>query len=720
MAYNNNYLKWSEFLEPPLSINQSSLSKNLNFLLDNDYIRKDDQTKEYRITNLGKTEYSHMLKSYDLDRQSILNEESKRIEEITKRTIGFFERYSIIDDDIKFRFLNNVLTLPFEKIQGSLESEEDFNKILLFLSMNHPNQYPFHISPEEFSKKYDIDLLDLEFNFRKLVEKNVYSIKFFKLEADGDKMYYFQANEKIENVLSAITEDHITKFTYLNKLYEKTPNGRPTLTLESTVNAILNEICNDLFKADLKEALRKFLPKYIKYLAYKIETERELVDTLDKLEGIAWRNIPEVFQSISTQSEVVEQTQTKYYIELSILQVLPLFALPEIKKLYEEAKSLMRKKDHDGSLKVIDSAIKADRENINLHFLKTIILSYLNRHQEAIETLNTDVKPLIEDKDENSIITFDFLSIFCHLTLGKFDKALKISKKVSQNFPDHPFSYALKALILGQRIIYELDLEEIRSDQVLVDIDQAISLDPNNSNKARYYLFKSLVLNQLNNFEDAIEAINTALELDPKELKYFFYRYKIFFSKDEFDDAAKLIDEKLKIFPEKEVDLLVHKAYLFKKLNKFDEALEVIDELREKHPNNLDLLNNKVYFHLYKHDKEGAINAGKLLTELDPSDGNFHDSYAEVLTEFGEYEEALKEIQKALELEPYGWFSYNTYLQMAKCYKETGEYDLARESLEKGVRATNTCYCDIHMRKEWNEKKIKLLAEIDELEKIID
>ena len=214
MAYNNNYLKWSDFLDDkaPIFINQSALSKNINILLKKELVKKDDN-KEYRITRTGKAEYGKILRFYDLDRQSILNEESKRIEEITKRTIQFFERNSIEDDDIKFRFLNNMLTLPFEKLKGSLDSEDDFNGILLFLSMNHPNQYPEYISPEAFSKKYGIDKLDLEFNIRKIIEKNVYSTKFFKLETDDDKVYFFQANEKIEKVLSAITEDRITKFT---------------------------------------------------------------------------------------------------------------------------------------------------------------------------------------------------------------------------------------------------------------------------------------------------------------------------------------------------------------------------------------------------------------------------------------------------------------------------------------------------------------------------
>ncbi|MFW9950747.1 MAG: hypothetical protein ACFFKA_11565, partial [Candidatus Thorarchaeota archaeon] len=89
MVYNNSICKWSDFIESPLAINQSSLSKKMNLLLHKEFVVREN--KEYKITNAGKIEYSKMLQTYDLDRQSILEEESKRIDEITKRTIEFFE-----------------------------------------------------------------------------------------------------------------------------------------------------------------------------------------------------------------------------------------------------------------------------------------------------------------------------------------------------------------------------------------------------------------------------------------------------------------------------------------------------------------------------------------------------------------------------------------------------------------------------------------------------
>ncbi|MFW9881313.1 MAG: hypothetical protein ACFFG0_50255, partial [Candidatus Thorarchaeota archaeon] len=137
MVYNNNYCKWADFLEEPLSINQSSLSKNMNKLMDKGFVIKED--KEYRITRLGKSEYSNMLTYYDLDRQSILDEEGKRISELTQKTLKFFEKFEINEREIQFRFLNSVLRLEYEKIKSVLRDEDDFHKILLFLAIIHPS-----------------------------------------------------------------------------------------------------------------------------------------------------------------------------------------------------------------------------------------------------------------------------------------------------------------------------------------------------------------------------------------------------------------------------------------------------------------------------------------------------------------------------------------------------------------------------------------------------
>ncbi len=715
MVYNNTFCKWSDFIDEPLRINQSSLSKNLNELQKGEVIRKEN--KEYRITQKGKSEYSRMLKLYDLDRQSILNEESKRIEEITKKTITFFEKYNITDGDIKFRFLTNVLKLPYTNLKGSLDSEEDFNKVLLFLSINHPNQYPFYISPEDFSKKYDLNLLELKFNIRQIVEKNIYKTKFFKLEVNEDKHYYFQANEKIEKILSAITEEHVTALTYLNKLYGTSPNKTPSMRLDHIINCILDEVCESLFNSELKSALRKFLPEYINYLAYRIETERKLVDTLDKLEGVAWRDIPEVFQAYNPNFNLVEQADFKYYIDYSILMVLSLFSSPRIKKMFEDSKLLMKKKASDKALVKIDNKIKSDPDNIDLLLLKALVLAISNRHRSAINYLKETFENYPNKKDEEIFIPFNYIMIYCHLTLAEFDKALIISNNLREIYPDHPISFITRALTFGYKIIYQVESKKTKIDEVLHDIDQAIDLEDIPTNKSKYYHFKSFVLKHLEKYEDALEAIDTALEFDPEDLHLHWMKYNILHDSDRIDEALELVDEDIELFPEHKTKLLTHKTFLYKKMNKYDEGSKIANELWEQNPKDHHLLNHKLYWHLYRGEKEEAIEAGKLLITLDPNDGNYFDSYGETLTEFEEYEEAIKILQKALEIDPLGWFTYNTFINLAKCYKETGDYDLARDNLQQGERAIHTCFCDIKMREEWKEKKLILLAEMEEAEK---
>ncbi|HEA71167.1 MAG TPA: hypothetical protein ENH98_04480, partial [archaeon] len=291
MVYNNNHCKWADFLAEPLSINQSSLSKNINILKEKNLIIKDN--KVYRITRSGKVEYSRILKGYNLDRQSILDEESKRIEEVTKKTIKFFEKYNIKNEDTQFRFLANVLKLDYSRVESMLKNEEDFDKILLFISTNHPDQYPSYISQEKFSNKYQIKESKLEYYIDEIVENNIFPIKFFKFSMPPDMDFYFQENERLEIILRAITEDHITRLTYLNKLFSR------TLDISSTLDLILDDICKTLFEEDLRDSLRDFLPNYINYLAYKIETKRDLIESYNKLEGIIWQNIPTIFQSKS-------------------------------------------------------------------------------------------------------------------------------------------------------------------------------------------------------------------------------------------------------------------------------------------------------------------------------------------------------------------------------------------------------------------------------------
>ena len=729
MTYNNNYLKWSDFLDDkaPIFINQSALSKNINILLKKELIKK-DENKEYRITRTGKAEYAKILRFYDLDRQSILNEESKRIEEITKRTILFFEKYDIEDDDIKFRFLNNVLTLPYEKLKGSLDSEEDFNEILLFLSMNHPNQYPEYISTEAFSKKYGIDKLDLEFNIRKITEKNVYSTKFFKLEVEDNKIYYFQANEKIEKVLSAITEDHITKFTYLNKLYEKTAKSTPQLTLESTTEDILLEICDHLFDAQLKEPLRTFLPGYIKYLAYKMETRKKLEEITDKLEGTIWRDF-QYYSATNEPFKTYDEDHEYYYLSPHIFEILDnSYIIPSTSEVVRETKEVLKNKyEYKRVLNIVNSSIKKGLDNIEIKLFKSIVLCYLNKYIEAIDLINKEIDYEQYQDEENIYVASSFILAFSYTALGEVEDALKIVDKVYEAYPENPIPLAAKALIYGYSIIYNFDVEEGSEDYVLDLIDEAIRNDSNNSNKARLYQFKSTVMEQMGKEDEALEEINEAIDLAEDILDLYYSKLKLLSSLGRYDDALAVLKETMNKFPDSKSDLLMQEAYIHKMTGDYQSGLDIIIDLTRDYPKYIEFANNKAYWHIYiyrenrdkgiedEENKLAAIETIKSLTEEAPEEGNYFDSYGEILMIIGDLKGAIKMFKKAIETEPNGWFMPESYVKMGKCNEELGFYEKAKANFLKAREIVRYCFCHIKNRKEWIEEIEYHLKKINDL-----
>ncbi len=442
MVYNNEYCKRSDFTNDPLYINQNSLSKNLKYLIEKSFIQK-TSNHLYKITQAGKGEYSKILQNYDLDRQTILDVESKRIDEITIKTAQFFDEYNVTDEEVKFRYLNKILKLDYSKVSMILTDEKDFHKILLFISLNHPSYYPNYISLEQFSNLYQIKKKILDFWIDEILSGDIYDIKIHRLEVPPDRYYFFESNEKLEKMLRAITEDYITK----NKFLQKFGSSEG---VDILINKILNEICVVLFNKDLRESLREFLPGYIKHLAYKIETKKRITDSYDKLEGIIWQDMANLFHSESSKTlEDQYQEELKeierlialnpvdyesYGEKIRILiyfnqhaevlafldEMLEKFPEKVIELLMKKASILKMKKEVEAGLEIIEELIEKYPENTDLQNYRAYWLRYLGKKEEAIEIL----KQLIKNNPENATYHDTFGEILLY-----FDEFEEASKK---------------------------------------------------------------------------------------------------------------------------------------------------------------------------------------------------------------------------------------------------------------------------------------------------
>ena len=841
MLYNNAYCKWSDFLEPPLSINQSSLSKNLNLLLDREFVEKDN--REYRITRDGETEYFKVLKTYDLYRQSILDEEIKRVEVITDKVGQFFEEYEIDDDEIRYRFLNMVLRLDYTKVESTLSDEVDFDKILLFLSINHPDNYPNFITPQDFALKYNIKLTTLNFFIEKIVEDELYAIRFFKLNVDNKYTYYIQAEERLEKILSVIIEDYIRKFTYLSKFQQKPGDRFHPPDINKLLDEVVEDICKDLIHEDLKPSLRKFLVEYIEHLAYKFEKEKSLINHTDKIKGIAFQNVFEVIQSFGTSEAASSSSQPidneSYYflhnrifdtMEIIYLSKIDFFRLSEFKKAYfpkntgfltaiEEKISkgslskaselltdnlqnlseiemmilrdilytingdledsvdlteriiekypdeyvgylfqsvtyflmgkfkdalkiielgltkafdvlLITQKaqilinyDHSKGVETIDEIIEDYPNNFallrtkfltvmtdkeccigpiatpralieslidsypdmdELKILKGLLFIVNHKYQDAKNWIKESIKPDISENDPRIDIPTYLIRTFSYLARGKFEKALKYVRIAQFHYPNHPLSHIMSGLVHGFNIVYKFNPEKEDRDLFKEGFKKGISLQQSKKKLSRYYQLESIILSETDGFEEAIEAIDKAIELSPEHFDIYSTKGHIYMTRTDMEEEVfEFYDEVSKKFPHEDKDIRKMKSFSYYSLGNITEGIKILEESLKIYPDSIGMLNNLSVFLSYNGRFDEAITAIERAIEIDPNEANLLDTYGEILLLAKDYKAAIEKFVQALEMSPTGWFAFHSFLKLSKAYKALGMMEEARTCYEK-------------------------------------
>ena len=136
--------------------------------------------------------------------------------------------------------------------------------------------------------------------------------------------------------------------------------------------------------------------------------------------------------------------------------------------------------------------------------------------------------------------------------------------------------------------------------------------------------------------------------------------------------------------------------------------LQSINNFLVSNPNNTLQLNRKAHLLARFGRKEESLKVIHDLVEREPQNGFFYETYGEILLIFQKYEKAIVKFQKALELEPNGWSE--TYIKMAECYKELGNFEKSIEYANKGRELAI-----VRKEKEWIERADKLICEVGKL-----
>jgi len=609
-----------------------------------------------------------------------------------------------------------VLRLDYTKVEATLSDEVDFDKILLYLSINHPDNYPNYITAKDFALDYDIKLTTLNFFIEKIVVDKLYAIKFFKLNVNDKITYFIQAEERLEKMLSVIIEDYIRKFTYLSKFQNKDGVRYRPPDINKLLDDVIADLCNNLLHEDLKPSLRKFLVEYIEHLAYKFETEKSLINHTDKIKGIAFQNVFEVIQSFDTTdtanatSKPVDN-ESYYFLHNRIFDTLDLLYLSKInfirssefKKAYfpknTEFIATIERKFSKNKLSKVNELLTNNLTNLNeleLLIMKDLIYTYKGDLEDSLELTGK-----IIEKHPDEYVGYLFQSI-TYFLMGKFKKALEIIDLGLD------MSYDVSLICQKAQVLINYD-----HDKSLEVIAEAIGDHPNNYMLLRTK-FLSVMTDKFCNEETCAlpsELIDTLLEQDPDNFELVVLKAVFLVVIHKYKDAKDWIKEKI------DFNLLKHNprvdpaAYLVLAFShiargRFEKALEIVQKANFHYPN-----------HPLSHIITGLVHGFNIVYNFDESKANkelFREEFQKaismeqsekklsryyqlesyILNETDGIEEALITINKAIELTPEHFDIYLTKAHLYLTHEDRTEevLELLDKLMEKFPQDGKTIY----------------------------
>ncbi len=594
----------------PNNIQKTTFYKYFKNLLEKKYVytkldEKDRKKVKYFITGAGEIHLSKRSFLYGLDYETRLKMEIRRSKNLTNRLQVFFQENRIKDEQLKIEYINLASIITFEKSSKLFFEESKFNKLLLFLVLNHPKFYPrLTISIESFIEKYNnisdgfLTLHEIGLFLERLIENTEYDVNFHKINVPSEEIeLFFSEISEYGKIFEFVIDDKLKNFMHKTNLGIIDFNqGELAKTYHEIIFTLVDKY--QLFHPNLKDGLYNLIDNFRKKI--KEDLIKSTSEYIEYARVIELPDMAKEMKPLAIKPSRVEET----------------FYYPKKPKPTED-------------LKVSSSSFKD--------------LKYFSK-----DKLIKKAWDLYDKKEFEG-------------TLEQLNKVLEIE--------ENPELYYWKAEILGSAPLKRSKkaIKQAR-EEALDTIEKGIKLDimPSGFN---FFRLKADVLNNLSNYELALESINKALEIDDQE-KIFEMKCNILFNLGRIDECVELTEKSHSLSRQYLIDLLYKIAiHLFFEHN-YEKALSIVDKIIEidpNHPNTL-LLKSKLLIIFQKNDQASKIVDN--LKSLDYKSVNFVE-LANILSKLERHDESLEFIEKAMIQEEYfhkieGPYIYYTYALILK------------------------------------------------------
>jgi tetratricopeptide (TPR) repeat protein len=138
---------------------------------------------------------------------------------------------------------------------------------------------------------------------------------------------------------------------------------------------------------------------------------------------------------------------------------------------------------------------------------------------------------------------------------------------------------------VGKRISREHFFESMKFIYALFILLLALMTSAQCQQTAKDWCNNGVVLNNQGKYDDAINAFDEAIRLDPNDAKAWYNKGKTLNAQGKYDEAIQACDEAIWLDP-KLVWAWYNKGIAFDNLGKYDDAIKAYDEAIRLDPNN--------------------------------------------------------------------------------------------------------------------------------------
>ncbi len=257
---------------------------------------------------------------------------------------------------------------------------------------------------------------------------------------------------------------------------------------------------------------------------------------------------------------------------------------------------------------------------------------------EVYSTIETQLLNVDRPEDDTDIVAW--MNYGNRLwRYGRNDEAVEAFAKVTAIDPQLDRAYYGKALAYRYQAEYQ---------QAITAINKAIEINP-----APYYYWRYLGNShgELKQYDDALAAYEEAITRSPQDFVLYLQRADYLREAERYEDAIESYNQALELNPEHPW-IYNNRGGAYTQLEQYDAAIADLDKAIELNPEYFLAYNTRgaIYQRSEQYDK--ALTDLNRAIELNPQDASVYNNRANVYYRLEQYDKALTDLNKAIELDP--------------------------------------------------------------------